>query len=340
MEAKEEKLKTASSAVTSKNSFFINFLLKYGVIISIFVLLIIFSIFAPKFLTVRNIFNLINHGSITGILALGLTAVIIGGEFDISFAANATFCAIISIAFLIAGMELIPAWLLTLAIGVGISCINGFDIVVLGAPSFVHTLGMMTVLLGLSNWVTKGSVIYSASLPDGFKYMGSFRVAGIIPMPTIILLIVLIAMTFLLEKSYLGRQLYAAGGNPEAAQRVGINVKKMKFLSFIIIGFMAGLGGIIIASKFGVGNPRIEGSFQFPAIVSVYVGAISLRLGLPNPIGTFTAVILISIMENGLLLMGAPLAIREMALGFTMIAAVSIIATMKTGGINTIHVNM
>ena len=296
--------------------------LKYGVIIASIILFIVFSIIAPDFLRIGNLFNIINNGAITGILALGLTAVIMSGEFDISFAANATLCAIISIALLIAGMELLPAWLLTLAIGIGISCINGFIIVILGVPSFVTTLGMMSILLGVANWVTKGAVIYSANLPAAFRYMGRYNVGGLVPSPVIIFFVIALAMIFLLEHTYIGRNMYAAGGNLEAARRVGINVKKYKYLAYILIGIMAGLAGIIIASKFGAGNPRVESSFQFPAIVTAYVGAVSLKEGLPNPTGTVTAVLLISILENGLLLSGAPLYVREISLGLLMLVAV------------------
>ena len=340
MESKTEQIKTASAVAGNRTSFLTNLFLKYGVIIAIFVLFVIFSIISPSFMTVGNIFNIINHGSIIGILALGLTAVIMAGEFDISFAANATLCAIVSIALLIGGLGLIPAWLLTLAIGIGISCLNGFIIVVIGVPSFVTTVGMMAILLGVANWVTKGAVIYSANLPDAFKYMGRYMVAGIIPSPVIIFFAISMIMIFLLEYTYVGRNMYAAGGNLEAARRVGINVKKMKFLAFFFIGIMAGLAGIIIGSKFGAGNPRIESSFQFPAIVSAYVGAVSLKEGLPNPMGTVTAVILVSILENGLLLLGAPLFVREMALGLMMLVAVSMIATMKNGQIAAVKVNM
>jgi ribose transport system permease protein len=340
MKGKTGQRTTSLSTAEHKTSLLKTILIKYGVIIASILLFIIFSIIAPSFLTVGNVFNIINNGAIIGILALGLTAVIIAGEFDISFAANATLCAIISIALLIAGMDLLPAWLLTLLIGIGISCLNGFIIVVLGVPSFVTTLGMMAILLGVANWVTKGAVIYSANLPAAFKYMGRYMVGGLIPSPVIIFFVVALVMIYLLEYTYVGRYIYASGGNIQAARRVGINVKRYKYLAFVLIGILSGLAGLIISSKFGAGNPRIESSFQFPAIVSAYVGAVSLREGLPNPTGTVTAVLLISIVENGLLMLGSPLWVREVVLGLMMMVAVSIIATMKTGSIAAVKVNM
>ncbi len=314
--------------------------LRYGVVVATFCLCVLFSIVSPNFLTVKNMFNLLNHGSIVGILALGLTAVIIAGEFDISFAANATLCAIISIALMMRGMGLYEALVLTVMIGTLISCINGVNIVLVGVPSFVSTVGMMAILLGVSNWVTKGAVIYSAYLPPAFRYVGRHMVAGIIPSAVAVFAAIATAMIVLLEHTYVGRQLYAAGGNLEAARRVGIDTRRMKFLAFVIIGVISGIAGIVIASMFGAGNPRVESSFQFPSIVSAYVGAVSLKEGLPNPTGTVTAVLLISVVENGLLLLGVPLFVREMALGLMMLGAVSMIASMKSGQIASVHVNM
>jgi ribose/xylose/arabinose/galactoside ABC-type transport system permease subunit len=114
----------------------------------------------------------------------------------------------------------------------------------------------------------------------------------------------------------------------------------MKLLAFVIIGILSGFCGAVIGSRYGAGNPRIEGSFQFPSIVAAYMGAVSLREGLPNPTGTVTAVLLISVIQNGLVLVGASLFIKEMILGMLMLFSITIVASMKNGNISSVTVNM
>jgi len=314
-------------------------IIKYGVVITTLILFIIFSFVSPSFITIKNIFNLINNVAITGILALGLTAVLIVGEYDISFAANATICSIISIALLRLNVPLVPTWLIVVFTGLFIGFVNSLSIIYIGVPSFVSTVGMMSIILGLANTISKGAVISSPRFPPGFTVLGRQIFWGVVPSSVIWFAIITILMIYLLEYTVIGREMYAVGGNKEAAIRVGINVKRIKLLAFIIIGFLSGVCGAIIGSRYGAGNPRIETSFQFPSIVAAFMGAVSLREGLPNPTGTVTAVLLISVIQNGLVLIGAPLFIKEMTLGILMLFSVTVVASMKNGNISSVAMN-
>lgn len=317
-------------------------LLKYGVIIITVLLLITFSIVSEGFLSTRNILNLLSNVSIIGLLALGLTCVIISGEFDISFASNAVLCSIICIRVLEQGAGLVLGWSIPIVIAIFISSITGFIIAYIGMPSFVTTVGMLAFLQGLSYWFSGGALITLpvSAEPEHFEVLGRYLVLGVIPTSVIILIIVGSIFVLFCDFTGIGRKLYAAGSNPEAARRVGIDPRKMKFLAFIITGITAGIAAVIIASRFAGGNPRLEPSFQFPAIIIAFLGAVSLKEGLPNPGGTLTAILLMGVIQNGLVMFGAPIFLRDMVQGAIMLIAVALIAIMKSGNISAVKTNM
>jgi ribose/xylose/arabinose/galactoside ABC-type transport system permease subunit len=152
---------------------FRNYTRKYGVLIALLVMFGFFSAIEPAYYSVENILTIVRQASIVGILAIGLTTVIIAGEFDMSFAAIASMAGVMSV-YLMGNfhMPAIPAWLISWAIGIGIGAINGIIIVYLGVPSIIETIGMMTVLAGLTKFVTKGATLYYATFPDLFPILG------------------------------------------------------------------------------------------------------------------------------------------------------------------------
>ena len=142
--------KTESNAVAT-------FFLKYGVIVLLFGLFIVFSFMQPRFATTRNVFRLVGQGSLIGLLALGLTNIVVVGEFDISFAATAAICSIISLILIGGlGLNLFLAWGISIGLAVAISILNAINIIYIGIPSLIATLAMMGILLGISKWITGG----------------------------------------------------------------------------------------------------------------------------------------------------------------------------------------
>jgi len=318
----------------SERSFLSTLIIKYGLLIVAVALFVMFAFLEPRFITPRNIFKIIGQGSVIGLMALGLTIIVVAGEFDISFAAVATLCCVLSV-FLIGalGVNIFLAWGICIALSIGISLVNAVNIVKIGVPSFVATLGMMGLLEGISLWITGGGVIYYAIMPDGFKSIGRGMIGNLVPSPVISFSLGAIVLIIFLDFTYIGRYFYAVGGSSPAARHAGVNVNKAKFLAFFIMGIIAGLSGIIMASMFGGGNPIMGGGYLFPAVIATFLGAIFLKEGLPNTLGTVVAAMLLAIIANGLVMVGLPLYIKEMVQGIILAVSVAIVCMLKPGGI-------
>lgn len=308
--------------------------LRYGVLLVTIGLFVVFAFLEPRFLTPRNVFKIIGQGGVIGLLALGLTVIVVSGEFDISFASIATLCGVISV-HLMGGFGFNPylVWAICIALAVGISLANAVNIVSIGVPSFVATLGMKALLDGISLWITGGAVIYYAVMPTAFPVIGRAMIGGLIPSPVISFAIGAVILVVFLEYTYFGRYMYAVGGGLEAARHAGLNVRKVKYWSFLVMGIIAGLSGLIIASTLGTGNPVMGEGYLFPAIIATFLGAIFLREGLPNALGTVVAAMLLAIIANGLVMVGLPLFVKEIVQGAILATSVAIVSILKPGGI-------
>lgn len=307
---------------------------KFGVLIALVVMFAVFSAIEPAYYSLENILIIIRQASIVGILAIGLTTVIISGEFDMSFASIASLSGVMSV-FLMGEFYIpaIPAWLISWAIGIGIGALNGLIIVYLGVPSIIETIGMMTVLAGITKFVTGGATLYYATLPNLFPILGRAFAFKIVPTPVIIFIIVIIVFVIFLEHTKKGRYLHAVGGNPTASTHVGIEVHKVKFTALIISGATAGLGGIMIGSLLGSAVPGMGEGNLIPGISAMFIGAVFLRDGMPNIWGTIVGALLLAVLENGFIMVNMPFFMKEIVLGSVLIISVTIVAVLKKGTI-------
>lgn len=307
---------------------------RYGVLFALIIVFAVFSFMEPTFYSVRNILSIIRQASITGILAIGLTTVVIAGEFDMSFASVASFSGILSLILMgKVFMGAIPAWILSVLAAMGIGALNGLIILFIGVPSIITTIGMMTLLAGFTKWLTGGSTYYAAEFPDLFPFLGRSFLFEIIPMPVVIFGIVITVFVVLLEYTKIGRFFHAVGGNPKAAEHVGIKVRRVKFISFLISGFTAGLAGIMTGSLLGSGAPGMCDGYLMQGISAMFVGAVFLRDGVPNVLGTVIGSLLISVLTNGFVMINLPFYMKEIVLGAVLIGAVSMVAVFKKGSI-------
>jgi ribose/xylose/arabinose/galactoside ABC-type transport system permease subunit len=307
---------------------------RYGVLIALALVFIGFGLVEPAYYSFENILTIIRQASIVGILAIGLTTVIIAGEFDMSFGAVASLTGCLSV-FLMGRYHLpsIPAWLIALVAGVAVGAINGTIIVYLGVPSIIETIGMMTVLAGVTKFITKGATLYYATFPDLFPILGRAFVFKIVPTPVIIFILVIIVFVVLLEHTKKGRYLHASGGNPIAATHVGIVVKRIKFQSLIISSLTGSLGGIMIGSLLGSAVPGMGEGNLIPGISAMFLGAVFLRDGMPNIWGTVVGALLLAVLENGFVMVNMPFFMKEIVLGAVLVISVTIVAALKKGTI-------
>jgi len=299
------------------------FIENYGLIFVIVLLFIIFAIIKPQYMNPRNLFTIIRQASAIGVLALGLTVVTIVGETDISFAANATVCGVVSIILIRSGVNNIYLiWAICLLLGMTISYINAKLIVGIGVPALAGSLGMMVLLTGVARWLTKGIPIYPKVFPAGFDFIGRFKLFGMIPFQTLIFAVMVIVVTIILDFTPQGRYIYSSGGNPEAAYHVGINVDKYKYMAFLIAGFCNGLAGITLSSEFGSASHTLAEGYFFLVLAVGFLGATFMTEGVPNPRGTAVAALLLAILNNGLIIVGLPFYIRLISQGLLVIISI------------------
>lgn len=288
---------------------------------------VLFAFLEPQFATVENFFVILRQSAITGLLALGLTLVIVSGEFDLSFAGVATLTGVIFLVLVGKGMNMALAGLIVFALGAAIGALNSLLVLKLRVPAFVATLGVSGLTIGFARMVTGGTTYFPLSLPAAATFIGRGFVFRVVPFQVVIFLIGIAIMAFILEASYLGRNFYATGGNPTAALHVGIDVVKLKIWAYIVCGVFAVTGGITTVSMLGAANAETCVGYQMPAISAAYMGGVFLKGGLPNVWGTAVASFLMAMLSNGFVMLGFPQYLKEIVHGIVLLVAVSMVTS-------------
>lgn len=291
---------------------------KYGVLIGLLFISIVVSIITPNFLTYINILNIIRQSTIIGLMAIGTTYVIIGGDFDISIGSTLALTAAIVLGF----QEYVPwyiAIVIALLIGSLIGFVNGILTAKVKMIGIIVTVGTMTIVRGLTYLYTGGYPIVGKS--ESFKFIGSGYV-GFLPFPIIIWIVMVIFWQFILSKTKLGRYTLAVGGNKEVARLSGVPVDFYKIMTFIIGGLMAAMGGIIYASRLNVATPLAGDGYELDAIASTVIGGTSVSGGEGSVVGTVVGVLLLAIIGNVFNLLGVHVYIQYVIKGIVIIAVV------------------
>ena len=296
-----------------------------GVLIGLIIIIIFLSILSDAFLTTRNLLNVLRQASIVGSVAIGMTFVLITGAFDLSVGATMGFVGVIVISLQpIIGVW--PAIIVALLSGALIGLINGVIVSKLRVNPFITTLGMMGIIRGLILITAKGRTIYSKSEIFGKIGSGYF---GKIPMPVIIFGFFIIFFGFILSKTMYGRYVYAVGGNPEASIHSGINVTFYKLTVFILAGFCAAIGGIILASRLMSVSPSAGSGYELDAIAAVIIGGTSISGGEGNMWRTGVGIIVLVIISNGLNILNVNEYAQLVVKGLIIITAVAIDVNTK-----------
>ena len=293
---------------------------EYVIVIAIILESIVFAVMAPQFFSVPNLINVALSIAITGILAVGMTAVILTGGIDLSVGSVVALAGVV--AAMIAsdgGSAVLLGIVAALGIGLAVGFFNGVMIAQFRVPPFVVTLAMLTICRGLAFIVTGGRSI--GNLPAGFAVLGRERVLGL-PIPVIVMIAVFAAGWFVLARMTFGRYIYALGGNPEATYLAGVNTKRVTLLVYVLNGLLVGLAGVVLASRLGAGVPNAGLQYELDVIAAVVVGGTSLNGGRGSVIGTFWGAVFIGILNNGLNLAGIDPYMQKIALGLVILLAV------------------
>ncbi|WP_199425838.1 ABC transporter permease [Thermaerobacillus caldiproteolyticus] len=271
---------------------------RYGMLLILIALIILMSILSPTFFTTGNLLNIVRQMSVVGIVAIGVTIVIITTGIDLSSGSVIALVSVVTASF--AHPDTYP-FIVPIAIGLGLGLlagvINGTIISKAKIAPFIVTLGMMTAARGAALLISDGRPI--GNLSDSFKFIGQGAILGI-PVPILIFGLVGIVSYILLNKTKFGKYVYAIGGNEQAAVIAGVNVDKYKIIVYGYAGLLSGLAGIILTSRISSGQPTAGVMYELDAIAAAVIGGTSLAGGIGTIGGTIIGALIIGVMNNGL----------------------------------------
>lgn len=294
-----------------------------GPLIALLVLCVGLFIASPFFLTVNNLLNILDQVTILGILALGMTFVIITGGIDLSVG------SVLALSMMIVGWTSQQAgWPLGLsmitAIVVGGLCglASGLGVTIAKLPPFIATLAMLSIARGLANVITDGQQI--VGYPDWFSALSTERHLGFLTISALVLVILLVVGWAFLRYRPGGREVYAVGGSAEVARLAGINVKRVTASVYIVTGLLAGLAGVVLASRLDSSNPGAAVGLELDVIAAVVIGGASLSGGVGRVPGTVVGVLIIGVLRNGLNLLSVSPFVQQIVIGVVIALAVMI----------------
>lgn len=294
---------------------------KTGILWAMLLLIIILSNASKSFLTTMNFLNIFKQASITSILAFGMTFVLLTGGIDLSVGSVTALASVFAAYVGVEGRGFSLGMCFVTAMLVGLLCgtINGIGVAFVKLPPFIMTLGMMNVARGAAKVFTGGVPIFG--LIDGFAYVASAKLLGI---PNLVYYMAAIfAVSYIvLRHTVYGRRIYSIGGNIEAARLSGINVKTHIMSVYMISGMLAGLCGMLLASRITSGNPTAADAYEMDAIAAAVIGGVSMTGGLGNVAGTLIGAFILIIIQNGFDILGISPFYKQIVQGAIIVLAV------------------
>jgi ribose transport system permease protein len=303
-----------------------------GVLVALVVLCLFLSIATDGFLTSTNLLNIGRQISLLGIMAVGMTFVLIAGEVDLSVGSTYAFSGLATGMLIIAGWALLPALTGGLLTGAAIGLINGVLSTYGRLPSLIATLGMLSVVRGAALILTNGEPVTvnvrKGALPevaDAFSFMGQGYLFGVVPMQLVFFVIIAAIAWIVLSYTIFGFRVLAVGGSAKAARGSGIHVNSVKIWAFVLMGILAAFAGILGLAFLPSGQAGRTGlGLELDVIAATIVGGSSLSGGEGTILGTILGVLIIGVMRNGLVLMGVSPFVQELMIGLVIIIAVGI----------------
>lgn len=307
---------------------------RYAPAISLVILMIVFAILQPRFLTPFNLFNVMRQISIEGLIAIGMTFVILAAGIDLSVGSLLACAGLVAAmiakgntastfslsASAAQGYGWFPAMLAAVAVGVAGGFLQGFAITRLKVPPFVVTLGGLSAFRGAALMIAAGGPI--SGFDEAYRWWGQSRI-GPVPVPVVIFLAFAVVAHIVLRYTRYGRQVYAVGGNREAARLSGVNVRRVLLSVYVIIGFFAGLAGFVLSARLNSSEAVAGVGYELTVIASVVIGGTSLFGGIGTIFGTVIGSILIGVLVNGLVLMNVNSYIQQITIGVILVLVVA-----------------
>lgn len=293
---------------------------RYGIFLIFIGMVILMSFLSPAFLNVYNLMNVVRQISFIGIVAMGVTMVIITTGIDLSSGSVIALVSVVAASFAHPGeYPLFVPIAIGLAIGALAGMINGTISAKGNIPPFIATLGMMTAARGLALLYSDGRPI--GNLSDSFSFIGRGEILGI-PFPIIVFAVMGLISHLLLSKTKFGKYTYAIGGNEQAARICGINVDRYKILIYTYAGFLSAIAGLMLTARVSAGQPSMGVMYELDAIAAAVIGGTSLSGGIGTIPGTMIGALIIGVLNNGLDLLNVSSYWQQILKGAIIVAAV------------------
>lgn len=289
------------------------------ILILLIFLLVVMSLTINNFATVDNFMKIARQVSVYGIIAVGMTLVIMTGGIDISVGSTLALGGIVAGIMDTAGYPVLVSVVAALAAGTIIGAINGYLVAYCRLLPFVATMGMMNLIRGFSMVLSNGKAIYGLS--DGMLSISS-RYISVVPVPVVIMGVVFLAGQILIRCYPAGRYFLAVGGNRDATRLAGVNVRRVEALAYVICGFLSAAGGVVLASRLGTSQPGAGVSYELICIASAVIGGTSLTGGTGTMVGTLWGTLILGLVNSALNQLGVQAFYQTMLTGAIVIAAV------------------
>lgn len=293
-----------------------------GPLIGLLLLCVFLSIATDSFLSIRNFLNILDQITVLGIMAVGMTFVILIAGIDLSVG------SVMALSMMVLGYLNVEAGLpMSVAISGGLvaaaiaGAVSGLTITVFKVPAFIATLAMMSIARGLANMITNGSQIIG--FPVWFNMAAIIRYGGFLTITVAVMLVVFVAGVLFLRYREGGRALYAIGGNPEVARLAGVNVNRATVLVYVTSAALSGLAGILLAARLDAVQPSSGVAYELDAIAAVVIGGTSLAGGTGGVVGTIIGVLIIGVLRNGLNLLSVSPFLQAVIIGAVIVLAVA-----------------
>lgn len=292
-----------------------------GTLIGLLIIVITFSFLSPVFFTVPNLLNILQQSSINGIIALGMTLVIISGGIDLSVGPTAALSAVLGATLMVSGVPIPLAIMATLGVGALCGVFSGMLVAYAGLQPFIVTLGGLSLFRALALIFTNGNPIFG--IPMEFRTVINSTVFGV-PAPIVIVIAIAAILWVVMNKTPLGEYILAVGGNEEAARVAGVPVKRTKVTVFVISGVLASLASLILIGRLGAAEPTMGNLWELDAIAAAAIGGASLMGGKGSVIGTLIGAVILGSLRNGLTLLNIQAFYQLLATGLIIIIAMLI----------------
>ncbi|MGO1372097.1 MAG: ABC transporter permease [Senegalia sp. (in: firmicutes)] len=293
----------------------------YGILVFLIVLFVALSFSSPYFFTAGNLTKVLRQVAVVGIVTVSMTMVILTGGIDLSVGSMLGLCAVVLAKLMVSGVNVALAIMITLVVGMILGLLNGFLINEIRISPLISTLGTMTIYSGITYIITGGKGIFGFS--DKFSFIGQGYIFKV-PVPIIILVLVYIFGFFILNNTRYGRYLYGIGANEKASVLSGVNVKKIKYMTYITSGLLSSLASVVMLSRVSSALPSLGSGLEFDVVTAVVLGGISVNGGEGKLQGVVIGLLIIAILSNGMILLGVGNYFQTVVKGLVLLIAVAI----------------